>query len=80
MLEVKRKKGETFESFLRRFNKRLIQSGKILQFKKVQYFKKKTTKNLQKTSALRKMEVRDRREYLKKVGRLPEEDTHNRRH
>ena len=37
MAEAKRKKNETFESLLRRFNKKLMQSGKLLQAKKIRY-------------------------------------------
>ena len=79
MVECKRKKGETFESFLRRFNKRIIQSGKVLQFKKVQFHKKDENKNLVKKSTLKRMELKKRYEFLLKVGRLKEEKN-KRRH
>jgi ribosomal protein S21 len=74
MVEVKRKKGESFESFLRRFSRRLLQSGKIIQFKKIRYHKKAPSRNLVRASALVKIENRAKREYLKKIGRLVEED------
>jgi len=79
MAEAKRKKGESFEAFLRRFNRKIIESGKLLQFKKVKYNQSGKSKNLQKQSALVKMQKRDEREYLRKIGRLPEEDNHYRR-
>jgi len=79
MAEVKRKKGESFESFLRRFNRKLFESGKLIQFKKVAYHQNKKSRNLQKQSALVKMSKREKREYLQKIGRLPEEDTKYRR-
>lgn len=79
MVEVKRKKGETFESFLRRFNKRLMQSGTVLQFKKVRYYKRPISKNLQKKSALVRKERSELREYMRKIGRLEEEDTNKRK-
>jgi len=79
MVEVKRKKGETFESFLRRFNRKLIGSGTLLQYKKVRYQQLKKSKNLNKQSALVKIERNKKREYLKKIGRLPEEETNYRR-
>lgn len=74
MVEVKRKKGETFESFLRRHKKKVMQSGVILQFKKIRFHGKDQSRNMQKDSALRKKTIREKREYLKKIGRLPEED------
>ena len=79
MVEVKRKKGESFESFLRRFNKKLMQSGKIIQYKKIRFLNSDPSRNMQKKSALRRMEIREKREYLKKIGRLPEEDYRKRR-
>lgn len=74
MIEVKRKKGETFESLLRRFNKRIIQSGKILQAKKVRFEQKEKSRPEQRKNAVRKIKIRETREYLKKIGRLKEED------
>jgi len=79
MAEVRRKKGESFESFIRRFNRKLMESGKILQFKKVKYLQPKKSRNLKKKSALMKLSKHQQREYLKKIGRLPEEDTPYRR-
>ena len=73
MVDVKRKKGETFEALIRKFNKRLKQSGKVLQAKKVRYYRKKVTKNLGKDLALRRKEINEKREYLKKVGKLKED-------
>lgn len=73
MTEVKRRKSETFESLLRRFNKRMIQSGKILQAKKIRFLEKQPNKNLSKKLALRRKTIREQKEYLKKIGKLIEE-------
>ncbi len=73
MSEVKRKKGETFESLLRRFSKRMIQSGKVLQAKKIRYIEKKSNKNLDKRLALRRLKIKGKKDYLKKIGKEPEE-------
>ena len=73
MTEVKRRKGETFESLLRRFNKRILQSGKILQAKKIRFLVKEPNKNLAKKLALRRLRIRKQKEYLKKIGKLIEE-------
>ena len=72
--EIKRKKGETFESMLRRFSRRLIQSGKLIQSKQLRYHLKDKSDNLQKKSALHRMKVRKEKEYLRKTGQLKEED------
>lgn len=79
MVEIKRKKGETFEAFLRRFNKRLMQSGKVLQFKKVRFQNRSLSRNLQKKVKLFQIDANQKREYLKKIGRLPEEDYRSRK-
>ncbi len=72
VLEVKRKDGESFESLVRRFTKKTIQSGKILQAKKVRFYSKPQTKRAQKASALRKKEMSNKVEYLRKLGKLDE--------
>jgi ribosomal protein S21 len=71
--EVKRKRGETFESLMRRFSRRVQQSGKLLQAKKIRFHTKDKSKNLQRASALRREEIKQKREYLKKIGKLKEE-------
>jgi len=73
MAEAKRKKSETFESLLRRFNKKVIQSGKILQAKKIRFLEKEPNKNLNKKLALRRLKIKAKKEYLKKIGKLIEE-------
>jgi ribosomal protein S21 len=71
--EVKRKRGETFESMMRRFSRRVQQSGKLLQAKKIRFHTSDKSRNLQRASALRRQELGKKREYLKKIGKLKEE-------
>lgn len=73
MPEVKRRKNESFEAFLRRVKKRWQQSGKMLQVKKIQFYERPKNKNMRKKSALHRIAVAEKMEYLKKIGRLPEE-------
>ncbi len=74
MVEFKRKKGESFESFLRRFNKRLQQSGKLMTARKKRYFHKDKNENKKKISALVGLELKSKKEYLRKTGKLKEEN------
>lgn len=74
MSDVKRKGGETFESLLRRFSKKLQESGRILQAKKIRFHQKESNKNKKRKDALRRNEIQINREYLRKIGKLPEED------
>lgn len=73
MVELKRKRGESFESFLRRFSKRLQQSGKLREARKRQHTIPKITKNKQKLRALVGKKLHAQREYLKKIGKYKEE-------
>lgn len=75
MLEVKRKDGESFEALIRRFTRKTIQSGKILQAKKVRFFSKDKTKRELKDAALRRNEISGKMDYLKRVGKFDEFDT-----
>jgi len=72
-VESKRKKDESFESFLRRFNKRLQQSGNLLKARKLKHREAKKSRNRQKESALVARKMRSKAEYLKKIGKLKEE-------
>ena len=78
MIEVKRKDGESVESMLRRFSKRVQQSGLILATKKRRFFEADKTKREQRVDALRRMTIRNRKEYLRKTGLLEEEDLRSR--
>jgi ribosomal protein S21 len=71
--EIRRKKNESFEAFLRRAKKRWQQSGKVLQVKKKNFYEPKPNKSARKKSALHKLRTTQKMEYLKKIGKLPEE-------
>lgn len=73
MAEVKRRKSESFEALLRRFNKRMQMSGRMLEVKKRKHFVRKPNQNGRRRSALRRLEMGVKRAYLEKVGLLVEE-------
>lgn len=73
MAEVKRKKSETFESLLRRFHKKLQQSGRLIQSRKIRFYERPKSRTKIKREALRRKEITSKREYLKKIGKLKEE-------
>lgn len=72
MVQFKRKKGESFEAFLRRFNKRLQQSGKLMEARHGRYVQKAKNANQKKKSALVSLKLRSKKEYLRKIGKLEE--------
>ncbi len=73
MSGIKRKKNESFEAYMRRVKKIWQQSGKVLQVKKTQFYVGQKSKNMRRKSALHRLAVANKLDYLKKIGRLPEE-------
>lgn len=74
MSEIKRKRGESFEAFIRRVKQTWQRSGKILEVRKRQVFTGKPNKNSRKKSALKRQEIKGEMEYLRKTGKLPKKD------
>ena len=74
MAEFIRKKGESFEGFLRRFNKGLKQSGRLMTARQKQYREEKKNKRQQKEYALSSLKLRKEKEYLRKTGKLAEDN------
>ncbi|MBI2483710.1 30S ribosomal protein S21 [Candidatus Uhrbacteria bacterium] len=70
MPEVRRKQKESFEALLRRFNRQIQQSGRILQVKKIRFYSRKKSAAAKQTTALRRRMIEEKKEYLKKIGKL----------
>lgn len=79
MSEIKRRKNESFESYIRRVKKRWQQSGKILQVKKIRYHNREKSKGMRRKSTLHKLGVTSKITYLKKIGKMPEEGKYKKR-
>lgn len=80
MSEIKRRKGESFESFIRRVKRRWLQSGKLLEARKVQFFEEKKSKNLRKNKKVEFLQKVSKTNYLRKIGRLPAEEIKTKRY
>lgn len=74
MAELKRKEGESFEGFLRRFKLYLQNSKKLNKAKEKRYLNPKKNKRQRKQQALVGKQIREKKEYLKKIGKLPEDE------
>lgn len=72
MVNVKRKKGESFESLYRRFSRRVQQSGSMIEVRKNRFHESEPNETKVKKSALRRLVSRARREYLIRIGQLDE--------
>lgn len=70
VVEVKRKEKESTSGLLRRFSKRVRQSGVLLNARKNMFYKKEKNKRQQKISALRRENLRRLRRHLLKMGEL----------
>lgn len=68
--DIKRKKGESFEGFMRRVKQQWQRSGKLLEARKGQYFEKKANKGSKRKQALAKLKTSTKLAYLKKTGKL----------
>ncbi|MCF6276279.1 MAG: hypothetical protein L3J07_00345 [Candidatus Magasanikbacteria bacterium] len=64
---------------MRRVKRNWKQSGKLLQARKVKYFDPKKSKNLKKNQAVKKAHKADKITYLRKIGRMPEEESFRKR-
>ena len=73
MAGVNKKKGENFDSLLRRFQRRVQDSGNMIQAKKVRFRKPEKSKTEKKSSALHRISAAKKRSYLERIGKLPDE-------
>jgi ribosomal protein S21 len=71
-IEVRKKDKESTGSLLRRFSRRVQQSGVLLHARRNRFFEKQKTKRQMKESALRRQELRKQRAHLMKLGLLEE--------
>ena len=69
MVEVKKKDNESFDSLLRRFNRKIQQSGVLIRARKIRFFDPPKSRNLQKVAARRRQQIRVQKEELKKMGK-----------
>ena len=69
LVEVKKKENESFESLLRRFNRKIQQSGVLVRARKTRFFEPAKSRNLLRVAARRRSESRAVKEELKRLGK-----------
>ena len=74
MIEVVKKRGESLSAMLRRFNRKVQQSGVLLEARKSRFFKRPKSTKLKKKSAIRREKVKNYREYLIKIGKISQDE------
>ncbi len=78
-VEVKRKERETVGSLLRRFTRRIQQSGILVRARKARFYTPARTRRQRRLAALHRTGVRAERERLRKLGLLTDEPVRGRR-
>jgi ribosomal protein S21 len=73
MIEVKRKDRETTESLIRRFSRRIQQSGVLMQVRRSRFRKDEKSKTKKREEALYKIKIRKEIDKLKKMGKFDDE-------
>ncbi|MDI3496447.1 MAG: hypothetical protein PWQ35_468 [Patescibacteria group bacterium] len=76
MADFKRKPGESFEGFLRKFKRGLKNSKRLEKARSKQHLEPKTTKRLNKKKALSGIALQKKNEILRKTGKLQETRRH----
>jgi ribosomal protein S21 len=72
-VEVHRRRGESFDGFIRRFGRKVQMSGRLIQARKIRFHKPETSKPIQREAALKRERRRSYYIYLEKLGKLDEE-------
>ncbi|MEW6610880.1 MAG: 30S ribosomal protein S21 [Patescibacteria group bacterium] len=71
-VEVRKKTDESVEGMIRRFTKRVQQSGVVWRAKKGRFYTPPKSKAQLRKDAKRRREMVSKREYLRKIGKLDE--------
>ena len=70
VLEVKKQERETSQSLVRRFGRRVQQSGILVRARKTRFRVKQKSRQAQKRAALRREELKKEYQKLRKLGKL----------
>lgn len=70
VLEVKKQERETSQDVIRRFTKRIQQSGLLLRARKIRFRARRKSRQMKKRAALRREEIKKEYAKLKKLGKI----------
>ncbi len=77
MVEVRKRDNENSDSLIRRFSRKVQESGVLLQARKVQFYQRKKSKKKIREEAQRRTELQAERERLIKLGEIDEFTWHS---
>jgi ribosomal protein S21 len=63
---------------LRRFSRKVLQSGLIIRGKKAQYYQKDKSRALRRKAAVQRSRIRSKNDFLRKIGKLEDVPQHGR--
>ena len=69
-IEVRKRERETVQSLLRRFSKRVLQSGILIRARRSRFYIPEPTKRQKKLRAIRRQQIQKEKEKLYKLGKL----------
>jgi len=69
-LKAEKQNKESTQSLIRRFSRKMRKSGILLEARKRRFAKREKSPQLKKRTALRRNELQEKYEKLKKLGRL----------
>jgi len=69
MLEIKKEERESSQSLVRRFSRKMKQSGILLRARKIRFREKTKSRQMKKRSALKKEQLRQEYEKIEKMGK-----------
>ncbi|MEF3691772.1 MAG: hypothetical protein V3574_01790 [Candidatus Moraniibacteriota bacterium] len=77
MIQVKKKDRETSESLIRRFSRRIQQSGVLMEARKSRFQTSKKSKTKKRLEAMYKVKIRKEIDKLKKIDKFDDEALRN---
>lgn len=70
MIEVKRKEGETTSTLIRRFGRKMQESGNLLRARSIKFKARPLSSLTKKRKAIKRTKRQKRMEYLRKLGKI----------
>lgn len=70
MIKVDRNDDESVESLIRRFKKKVLQNGVVIEARKRRFYESPKSKKQLREDAKRRTKIRDKKEHLKRIGKL----------
>ena len=70
MIKVERNDDENVESLIRRFKKKVLQNGVVIEARKRRFYEPPKSKKQLREDAKRRSNIRDKKEHLKRIGKM----------